>query len=155
MAVFFGPNFLPVYGVAMTWMTEAAFELHPQLKADTFLIASLATSQWLLMNDARFPWLIQVPRVPEARWLVDLPGAMRNQVRQESDLVVEVMRGMFQPDQMNVAQLGNVVSQLHIHHICRFKDDELWPKPVWAQTPAVPYRQAELRDRLTLIRSQF
>lgn len=131
------------------------FELHPQLKADTRHIASLASSEWLLMNDSRFVWLIQVPRHEGARWLVDLPPKLRAEVRAESDLVVEILRGLFNPDQFNVAQLGNVVSQLHIHHIARFTDDELWPKPVWAQTPAVPYREAEFRDRLTLLRANF
>lgn len=139
----------------METLKEAGFVLDPRLKDDTFRIASLATSDWLLMNDSRFPWLIQVPRVVGPRWLADVPSKLRAQIRQESDLVVDVLRGMFQPDQMNVAQLGNVVSQLHIHHICRFSDDELWPKPVWAQTPATPYRDAELRDRLMMIRSQF
>ena len=131
------------------------FQLDAQLAADSRLIASLASSDWLLMNDSRFVWLAQVPRYVGARLLVDLPKNLRNEVRAESDLVVEILRSLFNPDQINVAQIGNVVSQLHIHHVARFTDDALWPKPIWGQTPAVPYREAEYRDRLALLRSHF
>ncbi|MGB0966111.1 MAG: HIT domain-containing protein [Litorivicinus sp.] len=131
------------------------FELHPQLKEDSRLIASLGSSDWLLMNDARFVWLAQVPRYADAQLLVHLPAELRQEVRAESDLVVEILRSLFNPDQINVAQIGNVVSQLHIHHVARFKDDALWPKPIWGQTPAQPYREAEYRDRLTLLRAHF
>ena len=131
------------------------FTLDSQLAADSRPIATLSTSEWLLMNDSRFPWLVQVPRYEDARLLVHLPSDLRQAVRAESDLVVEILRSVFNPDQINVAQIGNVVSQLHIHHVARFRDDELWPKPIWGQTPAVPYREAEYRDRLAMLRSYF
>lgn len=131
------------------------FQLHPQLAADSRLVASLSTSEWLLMNDARFVWLAQVPRYADAKLMVHLPPQLRAEVRAESDLVVEILRSIFNPDQINVAQIGNVVSQLHIHHVARFQDDELWPKPIWGQTPPRPYREAEYRDRLAMIRSYF
>ena len=89
------------------------FQLDAQLAADSRLIASLASSDWLLMNDSRFVWLAQVPRYAGARLLVDLPKGLRDEVRAESDLVVEILRSLFNPDQINVAQIGNVVSQLH------------------------------------------
>ena len=131
------------------------FQLDAQLTADSRLIASLASSDWLLMNDSRFVWLAQVPRFAGARLLVDLPKNLRDEVRAESDLVVEILRSLFNPDQINVAQIGNVVSQLHIHHVARFTDDALWPKPIWGHTPVVPYREAEYRDHLALLRSHF
>ena len=109
------------------------FQLDAQLAADSRLIASLASSDWLLMNDSRFVWLAQVPRFSRARLLADLPKGLRDEVRAESDLAVEILRSLFNPDQINVAQIGNVVSQLHIHHVARFTDDALWPKPIWGK----------------------
>ena len=136
-------------------MQDPIFRLHPQLAADSRLLVSLGTSDWLLMNDARFVWLAQVPRSSGAKLLVDLAPDMRAEVRQESDRVVTILQGAFSPDQINVAQIGNVVSQLHIHHVCRFADDALWPKPIWGQTPAQPYTEVEYEARLALLRAQF
>ena len=131
------------------------FRLDSQLAADGRLIASLEASEWLLMNDSRFVWLAQVPRFQDARLMVHLPLELRRTVREESDLVVEILRSAFNPDHINVAQIGNMVSQLHIHHVARFTDDALWHKPIWGQTPPVPYREAEYRDRLAVLRNYF
>ena len=131
------------------------WRMDSQLQRDGRLIASLATSDWMLMDDSRFPWLVQVPRHEGARLMTDLPKIMREAARQESDLVVEVLHMLFQPDHINVAQIGNVVSQLHIHHVARFHDDALWPKPIWAQTPAVAYTESQYRDRLALLRGHL
>ncbi len=136
-------------------MDDDNFELHPQLEQDGRLIVSLGTSDWLLMNDSRFPWVVQVPRFKGATLMTSLPAEMRAGVRRESDFMVEVLQGLFNPDHINVAQIGNVVSQLHIHHVCRFTDDALWPKPIWAQTPAIPYTDVQYQERLAALRWQF
>ena len=83
----------------------------------------------LLLNDARYPWIILVPQQPELRELVDLSAADRIQLLDESSQVQQVLLDLFMPDKLNVGALGNVVPQLHLHHIARFHDDPAWPAP--------------------------
>lgn len=129
-----------------------AFQLHAQLAADTFPVGDLALSTVLLMNDARFPWLILVPRRDGVRDGIDLSeadaGAMSGEVRQAQ----RVLKELFKPHKLNVAALGNMVPQLHIHVIARYAEDAAWPRPVWGVGTAQPYHQ-ELRDeRLAMLR---
>ena len=109
----------------------SGFELHPQLKADTLPVTSLVTSDVLLMNDARFPWLILVPRVAGARELHTLPTPVSQQIHEEVIQVTSVLASITGAYKMNSGALGNMVEQLHIHVIARFPEDAAWPKPVW------------------------
>ncbi|MCZ6511581.1 MAG: HIT family protein, partial [Alphaproteobacteria bacterium] len=114
-----------------TALATADFDLHPQLAADTVEVARWACSRVLLINDATYPWLILVPQRPGLRELHDLSADDLAQVTAEIVGASEAMERLFRPDKMNVAALGNQVSQLHIHVIARFEDDPAWPKPVW------------------------
>jgi len=109
------------------------FTLHPQLERDSFFVASLELSQLLLINNALFPWLVLVPRAPEARELIDLQDGARHQLMDEISLVSRCMQSLFAPDKLNIAALGNQVPQLHIHVIARFAKDAAWPHPVWGK----------------------
>lgn len=131
------------------------FTLHPQLAADTWHIASLPLCDVLLMNDANYPWLILVPRVADARELLDLDEDDRTRAWREIDLAAQALRGLFTPDKLNIAALGNMVSQLHVHVIARFKSDAAWPKPVWGAQPARPYPTAELAERIAALRARL
>lgn len=107
------------------------------------------------MDDARFPWLILVPRVPGARDLIDLDEAHRTVLWREVARASEALRALCTPHKLNVAALGNVVEQLHVHVIARFKDDAAWPRPVWGVGTAQPYAEAILAGVLALHRAEF
>ena len=129
----------------------ASFVLDPTLDTDTHAIGDLALCRVLLMDDARFPWLILVPRQPDLADLADLNEADRQVLMQEITLASEVLKAVFNPDKLNVAALGNQVRQLHIHVIARFVSDEAWPKPVWGigtRQPYPPHMAGSLTDRL-------
>lgn len=119
------------------------FELHPVLATDTRPVLDLPLCRVLLMNDAQYPWLILVPRLPDLREVHDLPAQLRAQLWAEVDAVAEALAGQVQADKMNIAALGNQVPQLHVHCIARFRDDAAWPRPVWGVHPPRPYDDAE------------
>lgn len=107
------------------------FELDKNLAGDTFFIADLKICRILLMNNANFPWLILVPKISGAVELTDLPFEIQSQILQEINLIAKILQKKFQPHKLNIATLGNIVRQLHIHLIARFEDDAAFPKPVW------------------------
>ncbi|NNJ90592.1 MAG: HIT domain-containing protein [Gammaproteobacteria bacterium] len=115
------------------------FNLHPRLEADTFPIGDLPLSRLLLMNDSRYPWIILVPRIDSVNEMHHLNDADRQQLMKESCLVAEFIENNFSIDKMNVGVLGNIVAQLHMHHIGRSINDPAWPGPVWGHSAAVPY----------------
>ena len=123
------------------------FELDPRLAADAFLVGETSLSRVLLMNDARYPWLILVPRRGDISEPFELGEADQAQLWQESMRLGEAMRAHFAADKINIATLGNQVAQLHVHHIARFHTDNAWPSPVWGVGSAVPYSDAA-RDAL-------
>jgi len=128
------------------------FELDPRLAADTLPIGDLPLSRALLMNDCRYPWVILVPRRPGKVELIDLDAQERTQLWQESLLVCEVLARHFQGDKLNTGALGNVVSQLHLHHVLRRRGDPAWPGPVWGHSPAQPYAPEQGEEVLLRLR---
>ncbi len=119
------------------------FELDQRLANDTIKIGRFALCEVLLMNDARYPWVILVPRRAGATEIHLLDANDQQQLMTESSFVASKLAAMVHADKMNVAALGNVVSQLHIHHVARFKIDETWPAPVWGKGTAIPYTEEE------------
>lgn len=130
------------------------FTLDPRLQQDTLPIGDFPLCRLLLMNDAQYPWFILVPRREEVSELFQLGVEEQRQLWQETGFLAETLKDAFGADKMNVATLGNVVSQLHMHVIIRRRDDVAWPAPVWGRHPAVPYsaeQVAAIRDRLRLV----
>lgn len=128
--------------------------LDPRLDADTLPVGDLALSRVLLMNDARFPWLILVPRRAEVSELTDLSGEDAAVLMEEIRLATRVMLEMAKPDKVNVGALGNMVAQLHVHVIGRFRSDPAWPGPVWghgSRTPYPDHAAASLADRAAIL----
>jgi diadenosine tetraphosphate (Ap4A) HIT family hydrolase len=115
------------------------FELHPHLAADTAPVCDLPLCRVLLMDDARFPWLILVPRVADAVEIVDLPEADQVTLIREIGAASRAVRAVAPCDKLNVGALGNIVTQLHIHVVGRVVGDPAWPGPVWGSGPARPY----------------
>lgn len=117
----------------------SAFSLDSRLEADTIPVGDLALSSVLLLNDARFPWFVLVPRLPGASELTDLDAAQAAQLMDEMRIAVRVMTALAKPDKVNVGALGNIVTQLHVHVVGRFRSDPAWPGPVWGHGTRAPY----------------
>jgi diadenosine tetraphosphate (Ap4A) HIT family hydrolase len=128
-------------------VSSTTWELDAQLTRDTFAVGDLLLSRVLLMDDANYPWLMLVPRRAGAVELTDLDEADQIQLMAEIALASGALRAAAPCDKLNVAAIGNVVPQLHVHVVARSRDDPVWPKPVWGQLPARAY-DSETRDRL-------
>lgn len=120
------------------------FELHPQLEADTIMLGDFPLCRLLLMNDASYPWFILVPRRDNIREIYELDDSDQAALLQESSFLARRLAEVFAADKINIAALGNLVPQLHVHHIVRYHSDAAWPAPVWGRLPARPYTPAEL-----------
>lgn len=115
------------------------FTLDPRLTADCVVLGDAPLCRWLLMNDARYPWCILVPRRAGVREIFELDAADRAALLAESVQLGQAMMQAFRGDKLNVAALGNVVAQLHVHHVVRHHGDAAWPAPVWGRGAAVAY----------------
>jgi diadenosine tetraphosphate (Ap4A) HIT family hydrolase len=124
-------------------MTHTSFSLHPRLQADCLVIGQLPLSLCLLMNDQQFPWLILVPQRPALTEIYQLDAADRLQLLDESCHLATVLTQLYAPDKLNIAAIGNLVPQLHLHHVVRFTSDCAWPAPVWGKQAAKPYDAGE------------
>jgi len=123
------------------------FELHPQLAHDCHLVGELALSRVLLLDDARYPWIVLVPRVAGVREIYELDRDAQIRLLDESSQVGRWMMQAFAGDKLNIGALGNLVPQLHLHHVVRRAGDPAWPGPVWGHSRAAPYDAGE-RDRV-------
>lgn len=119
------------------------FELDARLQQDTCWLADLPLCRVLLMNDARYPWLILVPRVADVSEVFELDESQQQQLWNETRLLAQAMQQVFAADKMNIGALGNVVRQLHMHVVVRMDGDDSWPAPVWGRGVAQPYSETE------------
>ena len=129
------------------------FILDSKLSADTFLITDLKISRLLLMNDANYIWLILVPKKANLIELTDLSFDEQIEVLREINLVGKILQENFGAEKLNIAALGNVVKQLHIHVIARQKNDVTFPKPVWGNASAKLYAEEEAQSLIQKIKS--
>ncbi|GAB2191019.1 HIT domain-containing protein [Sessilibacter sp. MAH2] len=129
------------------------FKLDPILESDTVLIGHFSLSLVLLNKDANYPWCILVPQKSNVREIYQLDEKDRAQLVNESCTLSEAMVALFAPDKMNVAALGNMVPQLHLHHIARYKKDAAWPSPIWGAVSAKPYEEDKLAEVVSKLRS--
>lgn len=128
------------------------FRLHPQLAQDCEILGRFELCHLLLMRDANYPWCILVPDREEITEIYQLSPEDQQQLMRESSLLACAMAKTFSADKMNVAALGNVVPQLHVHHIVRRRGDPAWPAPVWGRVPARPYSGTALREAVDRLR---
>ncbi|SDS72483.1 Diadenosine tetraphosphate (Ap4A) hydrolase [Halopseudomonas xinjiangensis] len=131
------------------------FELHPQLAQDCITVGDLPLSRVLLTNDAQYPWLILVPRREDVTEIFELSEGDQRQLHTETTAVAHALKDAFGADKMNIAALGNMVSQLHVHVIVRYRGDISWPAPVWGKFPAVHYTDEARQQRLDTLRAVF
>lgn len=123
------------------------FVLNPQLESDCIHISDLTLCRVLLMNNAQYPWLILVPRITGISEIYQLNLSNQQQLMRESSALSQAMAGHFNPDKMNLANLGNIVSQLHVHLVARFIDDPAWPGPIWGHGELVRYTQTQIESQ--------
>ena len=135
--------------MAETWT------LHPQLERDTASIGDLPLSRVLIINDANYPWLLLVPRRPNIVELIDLDDVEQAQLTTEVTRVARALRAVTDCDKLNIAALGNVVPQLHVHVIARRQSDAAWPKPVWGAVPPVDHDKGELERFIQALRKKM
>ena len=122
------------------------WSLHPQLAADTHKVGDLPQSRVLIIKDANYPWVILVPRQAGTSEILDLGASEQIQLMGEIARTGAALKAITACDKLNIAALGNVVPQLHVHVIARFRDDAAWPKPVWGVAPPRPYDREELHN---------
>ncbi len=137
-----------------TGSPAAGWSLHPQLQADTVAVGDLALSRLLAINDADYPWLILVPRRAGAVEIADL-GEEAAALMAEIVRVSRALEDVTGCDKLNVAAIGNVVSQLHVHIVARRKGDPLWPKPIWGAAPPRPAEAAAFQEFIEAVRGEL
>ncbi|MEE7625462.1 HIT domain-containing protein [Methylobacter sp. Wu8] len=131
------------------------FQLHPRLEQDCIAIGRFELCRLLMMNDSRYPWFILVPERADLQEIYQLSKVERELLTEESSYLAENLAVLYKADKMNIAAIGNMVPQLHIHHIVRYRTDKAWPAPVWGKFDAVPYTESQIADNVTLIRDQL
>ena len=131
------------------------WSLHSQLAQDTIPIGDLPLTRALLTNDANYPWLILVPRLPGLVELIDLEENAQVQLLGEIAATARALKNMTQCDKLNIAALGNQVPQLHVHVIARRHGDAAWPKPVWGVKPPLAYEKGQLHAFLESLRQSL
>jgi diadenosine tetraphosphate (Ap4A) HIT family hydrolase len=130
------------------------FDLDPRLQEDTYVLGDFPLCRLLLSKDANYPWFILVPRRADISELFQLDDNDKQQLWEETTALAETLKDSFAADKMNVATLGNVVAQLHMHVIVRRRNDPAWPAPVWGNKPATAYtveQLVEIRKRLATV----
>jgi len=129
------------------------FELHPRLQQDCINIGRFELCRLLMMNDSHYPWFILVPEVIGLRECYQLAKPERSLLSEESSYLAENLARLYRADKMNIAAIGNLVPQLHIHHIVRYQTDMAWPAPVWGFAAATPYTEQQISEQMTRLRS--
>jgi len=136
-------------------MPDSAWSLHPQLEKDTIDIGDLPLSRVLVIRDGNYPWLLLVPRRPEIAEIIDLDEVEQAQLMTEISRAARALKEVTKCDKLNIAALGNVVPQLHVHVIARRTADVAWPRPVWGAAPAVPHDAAEVQHFISALRRKI
>lgn len=135
--------------------SNSDWSLHPQLGRDTINIGDLPLSRVLVINDANYPWLLLVPRRPQVNEITDLDEVEQAQLMTELTRVARALKVVTDCTKLNIAVLGNVMPQLHVHVIARQEGDAAWPRPVWGVVPAVPYDKAALEPFVSALRRKI
>ena len=133
-------------------LPTSQWELHPQLAADTVPVGDLPLARLLVNRDANYPWLVLVPRRVGATEIIDLDDADQRQLFDEIARTARVLKSATGCDKLNIAAIGNVVSQLHVHVVARYRTDAAWPRPVWGVVPARVYEPAALESFVAELR---
>ena len=132
-----------------------SFQLHSRLQQDCVVLGRFELCQLLMMNDSQYPWFILVPQKSGITELYQLAQSDRQLLIEESSYLSENLAVLFQADKMNVAAIGNLVPQLHIHHVVRYQTDKAWPAPVWGKFNALPYTEKQIIETISLVKERL
>ena len=135
--------------------SPSTWSLHAQLQKDTIDIGDLPLSRVLVIKDANYPWLMLVPRRADASEIIDLDEVEQGQLMTEINRVGRALKDITKCDKLNVAALGNVVPQLHVHIIARRTSDAAWPRPVWGVMPALAHDAGEVQTFISALRRKI
>jgi diadenosine tetraphosphate (Ap4A) HIT family hydrolase len=136
-------------------MPDSAWLLHPQLKQDTIDIGDLPLCKVLVIKDANYPWLLLVPRRPEKVEIIDLGEVEQAQLMAEVSRAARALKDITKCDKLNIAALGNMVPQLHVHVIARRTSDAAWPRPVWGVVPPLAHDAEEVQHFISALRRKI
>jgi diadenosine tetraphosphate (Ap4A) HIT family hydrolase len=136
-------------------MSDSAWTLSAQLKTDTIDIGDLPLSRVLIIKDAHYPWLLLVPRRPDIIEIIDLSEVEQAQLMTEVCRVARALKDITKCDKLNIAALGNLVPQLHVHVIARRAGDAAWPRPVWGVMPPLPHDGEEVQNFISALRRKI
>ena len=131
------------------------FQLHPRLQQDCYSVGHFALCQILMMNDRQYPWFILVPQRNDISEIYQLQEQDRQQLLTESCWLAEKLDDLYQPDKLNIAAIGNLVPQLHIHHVARFKTDIAWPAPIWGKFAPQAYAEPDAKMHIARLRDSL
>ncbi len=132
-----------------------SFRVHSRLQQDCILVGRFELCQLLMMNDSQYPWFILVPQKVGITELYQLEKSERRLLMEESCRLAENVAALYQADKMNVAAIGNLVPQLHIHHVVRYQTDKAWPAPVWGKFDAIPYTEPQIIETISLVKERL
>jgi diadenosine tetraphosphate (Ap4A) HIT family hydrolase len=136
-------------------MPDSAWSLHPKLKEDTVDIGDLPLCKVLVIKDANYPWLMLVPRRPDKVEIIDLDEVEQAQLTAEVSRAARALKDITKCDKLNIAALGNMVPQLHVHVIARRTSDAAWPRPVWGVVPPLAHDAAEVQHFISALRRKI
>lgn len=132
-----------------------SFHLHTQLQKDCIFIGKMTLCRLLLMNDNQFPWFILVPEVEGITEIYHLDKQQQSLLIEESSFFAERLHEIYKPDKLNIAAIGNLVPQLHVHHVVRYRTDKAWPAPIWGKFPVISYSEQKLAEVVNLITDEL
>jgi diadenosine tetraphosphate (Ap4A) HIT family hydrolase len=131
------------------------FRLHPQLEQDCITLGRFELCRLLMMNDSLYPWFILVPEKPDVTEIYQLNRDDQIQLIDESSFLAKNLSELFLADKMNIGAIGNLVPQLHIHHIVRYKTDKVWPSAIWGKSEKIPYTEKQITNQKILVKNQI
>ncbi len=131
------------------------FQLHPRLQQDCINLGSFDLCQLLIMNDSQYPWFILVPKLADISEIYQLSRTERLMLTEESNYLAKNLATLFSADKMNIAAIGNLVPQLHLHHVVRYQTDKAWPAPVWGKFACIPFTDDQLCATITRVKAQL
>lgn len=132
-----------------------AFDINPRLEGDSLFVADLPLCAVRLMKDANYPWLMLIPRRSDLIEIIDLPDDDQLQLMREVALASRILKATTDCEKINVGAIGNMVSQLHVHVVARFRDDAAWPAPVWGAVPPVAYDTGKAERLISTLQDAF
>ena len=130
-----------------------SFQLDSKLNHDTYFVSDLDLCRLLIMNDSNYPWFILVPRRLNITEIYQLSNEDRFELDYETNFISEILANYFKADKMNIAALGNIVSQLHVHIIVRKKTDLLWPETIWGKKNPLFYSKEDIENTISIIKN--